>query len=168
MKETKKPINPTDQPARDQAQKILQNARHGALGVIDPANGMPLVTKIAVCLWQPARPIILVSDLSMHTKALRGDSRFSLLIEESGGRGDPMNHPRLTLQGRSDFIPRSGDAHACARQVFLRHHPKAKLYIDFADFNLVQLDIEIAHLNGGFGKAYRLGPMDLTPDAGAS
>ena len=49
------------------------------------------------------------------------------------------------------------------RAHYLATHPKAKLYIDFADFNFVGFEVEAGHLNGGFGKAFRLTPADLAP-----
>ena len=36
---------------------------------------------------------------------------------------------------------------------FLGRHPKSALYADFGDFSFWRIDIEAAHLNGGFGKA---------------
>ena len=76
---------------------------------------------------------------------------------EPEDRGDPLTHPRITLQANALFLPKSEDL--IAR--YLRHQPKAKLYIGFADFNFVLLKVSEAHLNGGFGKAYRLTPQDL-------
>ena len=49
------------------------------------------------------------------------------------------------------------------REGWLARHPKARLYVDFADFAFVRLRPEGAHLNGGFGRAYRLEPSDLGP-----
>jgi putative heme iron utilization protein len=47
------------------------------------------------------------------------------------------------------------------RAHWLKGHPKAALYIDFADFAFVRLTPESALLNGGFGRAFRLSPEDL-------
>ena len=41
------PIRPTDDDARDQARALIAQARFAALGVIDPATGAPMVTRIA-------------------------------------------------------------------------------------------------------------------------
>jgi hypothetical protein len=49
------------------------------------------------------------------------------------------------------------------RALWLRAHPKAKLYIDFADFAFVRLTPITALLNAGFGKARRLSAQDLCP-----
>jgi len=47
------------------------------------------------------------------------------------------------------------------REFWLKKHPKAQLYVDFADFFFWKMTVERAHLNGGFGKAYVLKPTDL-------
>lgn len=156
------PIRPTDDEARRLARDLLENARFAALGVLDPETGAPLVTRIALAQAPDGAPLTLISDLSAHTRALRADPRASLLVGEPGPKGDPLMHPRLTLQGRAAFVDRAGPDHARLRETYLDQNPKAQLYIDFADFSLVRLDIAEAHLNGGFGKAYRLTAADLS------
>ena len=150
------PIRPTDDDARKLAQGLLHNARHGALGVIDPGTGTPMVSRIALA-WINAAPHILISDLSLHTKALARNSACSVLVGEPQDKGDPLTHPRLTVQCDAVIVDK-----ADLRTHWLNLHPKAKLYIDFTDFNILRLDVQRAYLNGGFGKAFHLSPSDLT------
>jgi hypothetical protein len=157
------PIRPTDDEARALARRLMAGARHGALGVLDPASGGPLVSRVAVGLRDGA-PLILVSSLALHARALRADPRCSLLLGEPGDdgrRGDPLAHPRLTLVGRAE-----GADKAALRAAWLADHPKAALYYDFADFALLRLRVGEAHLNGGFGRAFRLLPEDLADPPG--
>lgn len=150
------PIRPTDDDARALAHTLLTEARHAALGVLDPASGGPLVTRIAVA-WLNA-PHILISDLSLHTKALSANSACSLLVGEPLPKGDPLTHPRLTLQCHAHPADKTA-----LRGHWLALHPKSKLYYDFADFRMLRLSVTEAHLNGGFGKAFHLTPADLSP-----
>jgi putative heme iron utilization protein len=150
------PVRPTDHEARTLACALLRNARHGALGVIDPSSGGPMVTRVAVG-WDGVDPLILISSLASHTAALLKDPRTSLLIGEPGERGDPLTHPRLTLMTTAHVADK-----AQGRAGWLRDHPKSTLYFDFTDFMLIRLSVTGAHLNGGFGKAYRLVPSDLS------
>lgn len=147
----KSPIRPTDPDAIETA-RALTKAATGSLATLD-ADGHPHVTKIAVA-WLDG-PVTLVSDLSDHTKHLRADPRMSLLLGDAGAKGDPLNQPRMTLVGRARFVEKA------LRDAWLDKHPKAKLYIDFTDFHFVRFDVEAIHLNGGFGKAYRLTAADL-------
>ena len=149
------PIRPTDDAARDLARGLL-GSRHAALGVIDPATGAPHVTRVAFGWQDGAGGLLLVSTLSLHTGALHARPDCSVLLGEPADRGDPLTHPRLTLTGRA--VPADK---AALRDLWLRDHPKAALYIDFADFRMLRLEVAAGHLNGGFGRAFRLTPADL-------
>lgn len=155
------PFRPVDDAARSLARRLLTEARHGALGVIDPATGAPAVTRIAVVAGADAAPLGLVSDLAPHTQALRADPRASLLLGVPSGRGDPMAEPRLTLVVRARFVARDDPGREGLRAAFLARLPAAGRYIDFADFHLVSLQPEGGLLNGGFGRAWRLAAADL-------
>ena len=155
------PIRPTDDEARAQARALLDGAAFGALGVRLAGSGAPMVTRIAVARDERGGPLTLVSTLSQHTRALLADPVCSLLVGEPADRGDPLTHPRLTLQARAAFVARPGAEHEALRALYLEQVPKARLYIDFGDFALVRLIVTEAFLNGGFGKAFRLTPADL-------
>jgi len=154
------PIRPTDDDARALAQNLLRDARFAALGVLT-ADNQPLVTRVAFGLDPDGAPVSLISDLAAHTRALTENPNCSLLIGEPGGRGDPLTHPRLTLQARARFLRHGARGHAEMAAHYLRDHPKSKLYVGFADFSFVLFDVSIGHLNGGFGKAFTLSPADM-------
>lgn len=151
----KDPIRPTDDEARALAIRLITEARFGALAVLQ--DGLPAVTRVAMATDRDGVPMALVSDLSSHTKALRADHRCSLLLGEPGDKGDPLTHPRITLQAEAVFVQKS---EALATR-YLEVQPKAKLYIGFADFHFVRFEPSEAFLNGGFGKAYHLTSSDL-------
>ncbi|MEX5729888.1 putative heme iron utilization protein [Rhodovulum iodosum] len=155
------PLLPTDDAARKLARSLIAGARFGALGVLDPETGDPFVSRVAVGADAAGQPLTLVSELSAHTAALRANSACSLLLGEPGPKGDPLTYPRITLQARAHFVPRSTADHAALREDYLLSHPKAQLYVDFADFSFVRLVPHRALLNGGFGKAYGLSAADF-------
>lgn len=155
------PLRPTDDEARKAAREILSGATHAALAYVAPDDGGPMVSRIAVALTEGGTPYTLISDLSDHTIALHKNPAAAVLFGEPGERGDLLNHPRLSVRCIARFIERRSDAHTHLRGAWLSRHPKAKLYIDFADFNFAMLEPTSAFLNGGFGKAYRLSPQDL-------
>ena len=149
------PIRPTDAEARVLARRLINTSTFGALAVM--VDNAPMVSRIAVATDADGVPLTLISDLSIHTKALRASPQCSLLVGEPGERGDPLTHPRLTLQLRASFLEKT-DALVAH---YLAHQPKAKLYIGFTDFHLVKLAPTQGYLNGGFGKAYHLTAQDL-------
>lgn len=155
------PIRPTDDAARHMAQDLIAQARFCAIGVIEPGTGTPMVTRVALGTAPDRTPISLISSLSQHTAALRECSDCSILVGEPGEKGDPLTHPRLTIQATAALIPHGDPTYAEMAAHYLRDHPKAKLYLDFADFNFARFTVRKAFLNGGFGKAFHLTSQDL-------
>jgi hypothetical protein len=138
------------------AKRLLRTARTGALATSDAEYQAPLATLVGVASDWDGAPLFLMSELSRHTRNLVGDGRASLLLTTPGGRGDPLNQPRLTIGGPIEAQP---DPSAKAR--YLKRNPKAKLYADFGDFSVRRMRIEIVHFNGGFGRADALTAADL-------
>ncbi|MEM6588706.1 MAG: pyridoxamine 5'-phosphate oxidase family protein [Pseudomonadota bacterium] len=155
------PIRPTDDEARTLGRRLINDARFGAIAVTDPDTQSPSVTRIAVGTTPDGAPVTLISDLSSHTSALRANARCSLLLGEPGPKGDPLTHPRITLDCTAEFLLKGQEGYDAMRDHYLTNHPKSKLYIDFLDFNFVLFEVIDARLNGGFGKAFRLTPADL-------
>lgn len=152
------PFRPVDEEARALAAKLLSEASFAALAHLEPGTGHPMVTRVGVATHDQL-PIILISQLSAHTAALEADPRCSLLLGEPG-KGDPLAHPRMTLVGQAQKVIRQDDRTAL-RTAYLTKHPKAELYVDFADFAFWRIVPQRAALNGGFGKAYHLETQDL-------
>lgn len=153
-------IRETDEDARKQARILIHSAAHAALAVIDPETSFPSVSRVLTATDVDGAPVVLVSGLSAHTKALLKDPRASILFGEPG-KGDPLAHPRLTLRCSAERVDRQSDAHERIRGLFLERHPKSKLYIDFPDFCFFRFIPLDASLNGGFGRAYILSSADL-------
>jgi heme iron utilization protein len=156
------PVRPADPAAIAMAQGLLADARHAALAYTDPATRTPGISRVALGLAEGA-PLTLISALSAHHAGLAAHPDCAVMVGEPGSRGDPLTHPRLMIQARARFIPRADPAHPGLRDGWLSTHPKAKLYIDFADFTFVHLIPQHVLLNAGFGQAYRLTPDDLAP-----
>lgn len=165
MVEPKSPIRETDEDARVLGRQLLQQARFAALATLEPETGHPLASRIAFGLDGAGCPISLMSTLAYHTKALLADAHCSLLVGEPG-KGDPLAHPRITLQARATQLDKASEDHARTRALYLAQHPKAALYVDFGDFFLFRFTVQTAYLNGGFGKAFVLTADDLGCGAG--
>ncbi|MEJ6390559.1 pyridoxamine 5'-phosphate oxidase family protein [Gymnodinialimonas ulvae] len=150
------PIRPADDDARALARGLIAQARFAALAVIDPDTQTPMVTRIALVPGHDGVPLTLISTLSSHTAALDACATCSLLIGEPGPKGDPLTHPRLSLQATAEVADKAGlKAH------YLSLYPKAQLYYDFGDFRLFRFSPLGGLLNGGFGKAFRITPDDI-------
>ncbi len=156
-------IRPTDDQAISLANKLIYKAKFGSLAFTHPKTQTPFVTRIALGTTRQGVLVSLVSDLSLHTQALQHAPDCGLLVGEPGAKGDPLTHPRLSLQCRAEFLTREHQSYHDTREHYLKSHPKSKLYIDFADFNFVLFHLTSAAMNGGFGKDYLFSPEDLKP-----
>lgn len=137
-----------------ESRQILRTARVASLATLT-AEGAPFATLTTIATGYDGSPILLLSRLSHHTRFLERDGRCSLLLA-TGGRGDPLAHPRLTLVGAASRVD-----DPVARTRFLRRNPKAELYVDFPDFSFWRLLIQNVHLNGGFARAADFSPQEL-------
>jgi putative heme iron utilization protein len=160
MKDRASVLRETDDEARTLARVLLRGARYGSLAVLDPETAFPFASRVLLGTDVDGVPVILVSALSAHTRALDADPRASLLTGEPGD-GDPLAYPRLTTQCIAEPVDRESAVHERIRTRFLDRHAKAKLYIDFADFRFFRLVPQSASLNGGFGRAYLLDGAEL-------
>lgn len=141
------------------AQHVLRLAPTGALATLG-GDGAPFASLVVVATTSAGEPILLLSQLAVHTKNLSNDSRTSLLVVAPGGEGgDPLEGARLTLTGTV-----VADPDPALRRRFLARHEDASLYADFADFAFYRLALDGAHLVAGFGRIVDLTPADLLVD----
>ncbi|MEI6203913.1 MAG: pyridoxamine 5'-phosphate oxidase, partial [Enhydrobacter sp.] len=118
----------------------------------------PYASLVLVAVDHDLSPILLMSDLAEHSKAISGDNRVSLLFDGTAGLDQPLTGPRASLLGRA--VP-TDEARLRAR--FLARHPDAALYADFRDFRFYRMALERVHLVGGFGKIRWLTAAELVP-----
>jgi hypothetical protein len=142
------------------AHRLLREARHGALAVLNPETGAPAVSRVGVSTDVDGAPVILISRLAPHMAALLRDGRCALLLGEPG-KGDPLAHARLSIDATATEIDRDSADHARLRARYLEDQPKAQLYVDLGDFRFFRLEPRSASLNGGFGRAYAMMPVHL-------
>ena len=160
-KDVPRGLRDVDDDARTLARRLLDTSRFATIGVIEPETGFPAVSRVIyACDAEDNAPVILISDLAAHTRALAQDDRCTLLVGEPD-KGDPLAHPRMTVYCRAERIDHETAAHERLRPLFLARHPKAALYADFQDFHFWKLTIVNATLNGGFGRAYILQCSDI-------
>ena len=137
---------------------LVRRCDRAALATALPADGgaWPYASLVLVAVDHDLSPILLMSDLAEHSKAIATDSRVALLFDGTAGLAQPLTGPRVTMMGRA---ARTDDERL--KQRFLRHHPDAALYAGFGDFNFYRVTLERTHLVGGFGKIRWIAPGDL-------
>jgi hypothetical protein len=123
----------------------------------------PYVSLVLVAVDHDLAPILLLSNLAEHTRAIAADSRVSLLFDGTVDLDQPLAGPRVSLLGHAN---RTDDERLKRR--FLAHHPDAAMYAAFTDFHFYRVAPERAHLVGGFGKIRWLSIAELLPDPPAA
>lgn len=134
-------------PAATVVRRLMRGARKAALGTLRPPERGPFVSLVAVATALDASPLMLLSDLAVHTRNLRADPRASLLFDGTGSAAEPLTGPRASLEGVIEVV----DPAAVQERYFVRH-PDAKAYAGFKDFRFYRLQVERAHLVEGFGR----------------
>ena len=140
-----------------QARRLLRAAGSGTLATVD--DGQPFASLVTPAVAPDGALLLLLSDLSEHTRHLHRDPRCSVLALGEPQGPNPQTTPRVTVTGRAVRDP--GEA---ARTRWVARHPYAAFYARFADFNIWRLRPETGLLVAGFGRAARLRAPDLVPD----
>jgi putative heme iron utilization protein len=136
--------------------KLLRAARHGTLATA--IQGQPFASLVTPACAPDLSILLLLSDLSEHTRHLRAEPRCSLLVAGTAAEANPQTAPRVTVTGLAEL---SDDAALKTR--FLAVHPYASLYADFGDFHLWRIRPLGALFVGGFARAVRLRGSDVAP-----
>ncbi|MDA7948656.1 MAG: DUF2470 domain-containing protein [Hyphomicrobiaceae bacterium] len=134
-------------PADQWSRAIMRRALKASLATLNRETGTPYASLVTVSCMPDNRPITLISTLAEHTKNIEKDPRASILFDETGGLGDPLEGARVSVFGKLEKIESP-----VARHRFLNRHPSAETYVDFADFAFYVLNVEGAHFVGGFGR----------------
>ena len=146
-----------------ESRKLLRAARAATLATLIPGaageGGQPFASLVTPACAPDLSLLLLLSDLSEHTRHLRAGPRFSLLVSGVAAAVNPQTAPRVTVTGLAEIVD---DPALKAR--YLAVHPYAALYADFGDFHLWRLRPLAALFVGGFARAVRLRSAELAPD----
>ena len=141
-----------------EARKLLRAARAGTLAT--SLQGQPFASLVTPACAPDLSVLLLLSDLSEHTRHLRAEPRCSVLVTGAPENTNPQTAPRVSITGVAEVV-----ADAALKARYLAIHPYASLYADFGDFALWRVRPLGGLYVGGFGRAARLRAGELTPDA---
>jgi putative heme iron utilization protein len=144
------------------AKKLLREGRSGALATLMPGSGDPYCSLVNVASEADGSPLLLLSQLALHTKNILADARVSLMLDERKA-GDPLEGARIMLMGRA---VQTDDPEA--RRRYLDRQPPAAMFADFKDFAFYRVDISRVHLVAGFGRIVDLAGEDVLTDLSAA
>ena len=142
------------------ARRLLRAARAGTLASVK--DGQPFASLVTPACAPDLSVLLLLSDLSEHTRHLRAEPRCSVLVTGSPEGANPQTTPRVTITGSAERL-----LDAALKTCYLAVHPYAAQYADFTDFSLWRIRPLAGLYVGGFGRAARLRATDLTPNPDA-
>ncbi len=143
-----------------EARKLLRAARVGTLASM--ADGQPFASLVTPACAPDLSLLLLLSDLSEHTRHLRSEPRCSVLVAGAAEAANPQTAPRVTITGLAEKL-----TEPALKVRYLAVHPYAAPYAEFGDFALWRIKPAGGLYVGGFARAARLRAADLTPDPAA-
>jgi putative heme iron utilization protein len=144
--------------AKTAAKRLMREARSGALATLMAGSGDPYCSLVNVASAADGAPLLLISQLALHTRNVLVDARVSLMLDERK-EGDPLQGARVMLMGVA-----ARTESADARRRYLARQPEAEMFAGFADFAFYEVKLKGAHLVAGFGRIVDLKAEDLLTD----
>ena len=135
---------------------LLLGQRLVALGVL--AEGQPVVGLLPYAVSSDRTALIIQSSsLARHSKGLQAGAPWSGMIHEPDSAGtDPLQVPRLQIEGVVDPLGGDRPAFQPAARAFLARFPQAAVTLQLPDFTLYRLEIHGGRMVLGFGRALNL------------
>jgi len=127
-----------------EARALLKRAKSATLSVIDPETGFPSGSLVNHIVDREGQPILFISGLARHYKALAADNRASLLVQS----GTSLSGLRASFQGRFEKIARTPELET----LWLAAHAEAESYIGLVDFDFWRMTPTLIHIVAGFGR----------------
>jgi putative heme iron utilization protein len=110
-------------------------------------DGYPFGSVVAPAVDEQGRPLLLLSDLAVHSHNLKADPRASLMVTEAGD-GDPLDLARVTVIGPvTEVAEPERDAALATYQAV---HPGG-LGTDHG-FRIYRLNVQSVRFVGGFAR----------------
>src|ERR1700744_4782203 len=103
--------------ASHSVRELVRGLARAALASGLPGTAWPYASLVLAAADHDLSPILLLSDLAEHSKAIAADARVSLLFDGTAGLAQPLTGARVTLLGRAVASDDAG-----LRRRFLARH----------------------------------------------
>jgi len=135
---------------------LLLGQRLVALGVV--ADGEPIVGLLPYAVTGDRTALVVQSSsLARHSRGLTPGAPWSGMIHEPDlAETDPLQVPRLQLEGIVDRLTGDRAEFKDAARVFLARFPQGAMTLQLPDFALFRLEIRSGRMVLGFGRALNL------------
>ena len=150
-----------DAKARSELRNIIRECRILSAAVV--ADGAPYAALLPYAERADFGGFLVhVSDLAKHTRGLVDGAAFGLVIHRpDDGVVDPLQMPRVLLQGVVRRLERGTQVWAEAQAAYVAKFPESEMMFGLGDFHLCELLPERGRLVTGFAGAHNIGPETL-------
>ncbi len=147
--------------SRRRLKELLSSQRVLSLAVL--IDGSPHVGLLPYALTTDfTGALVHASKLARHTRGLQPGAPFSLLVHAPELPGsDPLQVPRVTLNGQVRVVETDSADYPRFRDAYLRHLPEAEVTFALGDFTLFELQFRDGRFVEGFAAAMNVTSEDL-------
>ncbi|MZR29736.1 HugZ family protein [Sneathiella litorea] len=140
---------------------LLRRATTASLATNMSTDTYPYASLVLMATDPAGQPLLLLSDLAVHSRNIANNAHVSLLISEEPDNRDPLTLSRISVEGVLDPVEES-----VLKARYLRRYPSARDFAEFADFRLYRMTVARAHLVAGFGKIHWIGQDEFLTNPG--
>ena len=150
----------------DSLRSLLEQQRVLSLSVL--VESRPYVGLLPYALRQDCgAALIHASGLARHSRGLQDGAPFGVLIYDPAAGVDPLQIPRVSLQGAVELIPKDSPGYIEGRDAYLARFPSSATTFGLGDFDLYWLHFERGRYVAGFAQAINLNEENLRELAAA-
>jgi putative heme iron utilization protein len=144
-------VQPPEPSHAERTRTLLSLASLGTLSTVSRKHpGFPFGSLMPFALDSAGQPLLLISDMAMHTQNLKAEPRCSLFVGQANADGDPLGSARATLIANAEAVVKEDDI-AAVREIYLARHENSRYWVDFPDFRFFRLQPVDLYYVGGFG-----------------
>lgn len=134
------------------------------LAAEDDVAGWPFGSLAPFALRADGTPIVLLSEIALHTRNLRRDPRVSLFVRDPNASGDAQGSWRVTILARARALASEGDEFEEIHARYRERVPAATSYLETHDFSYFELAPVRVRAIGGFGAIGWIDPAAIGRD----
>jgi hypothetical protein len=146
---------------RVQLSELLTAQRILAISVL--VDGEPYAGLLPyVFVPEDGAVLVHASQLARHTRGFTPGAPFSTVVHQPDRPGaDPLQIPRVTLQGVVELVDKGTEAYRDGQRRYLERFPTSEPTFQLGDFELYRLRCSKGRYVGGFAQAVNVTPADL-------
>ena len=140
-----------------EAKQLCRTQHSGVLSTQSTSMpGYPFGSIVPFVITHTGEVIIYISDIALHTRNIKADSKVSLTVFDPS-EDDSQANGRVTIMGDASQLTDEAAISSCSEQYF-QLFPHARAYQQTHDFHFYKISVARVRFIGGFGKIHWINP----------